>query len=77
MIIEYISSVSYQINLNGETLSTITSTIGIRQKDSLSLYLFAFTIEGLIKLINKLIVSIDIIGIKIGKWTKNFKSSIC
>lgn len=52
LIMQYISSVSYSVIINGEAYGNITPSRGLRQGDLLSLGLFLLCIEGLSALIH-------------------------
>lgn len=51
LIMEWVSSIAYQVCVNGELNSTFTPSNGIRQGDLLSPYLLVFCIEKLHHLI--------------------------
>ena len=67
LIMNYISSVSYSIIINGEPCGNIIPSRGIRQRDPLSPYLFLLYAESLSTLIHKAARDKQINGIYIGR----------
>ena len=71
LMMECISSVSYSILINGEPSAPIHPTIGIRQRDPLSPYLFLFCTEGFHSLLQHTVDYGQIRGVSIcrnGPW---------
>ena len=65
MIMEYISTVSYSLLINGEPTRLITPTRGLRQGDPISLYLFLLCAEGLNGLLKTAANQGDIHGVSL------------
>ena len=59
---ECVTTVSYSIMVNGEPKGLIKPSRGLRQGDSLSLYLFLFYAEGLNAILRQAVISGDIHG---------------
>ena len=66
-IMECISSVSYNLIVNGKKSNLIIPTRGIRQGDLLSLYLFLFIVNVLSRMINKALKSKCLSSIKLSR----------
>ncbi|XP_019178261.1 PREDICTED: uncharacterized protein LOC109173479 [Ipomoea nil] len=62
-----VKSVIYHIQVNGETVGTISPTRGIRQGDPISPYLFILCVEGLSVLLQQAERQGDIHGIRIAR----------
>ena len=67
LVMEYISTVSYSILINGEPSSIIHPARGLKQGDPLSPFLFLFCTEGLHSLIQHAVASGHIRGVSICK----------
>ena len=64
---ECISSISCNLIVNGKQSSIICPTRGLRQQDPLSLYLFLFIVDILFRMVNKVVKSNRMSGIKLGR----------
>lgn len=60
---QYVSSSSYSVLINGEPRGLISPSQGIKQRDPLSPYLFLFCVEGLSALLRKATEAKQIQGI--------------
>ena len=65
LMMEYITTISYSLLINGEPIGTIRPTKGIRQGDLLLPYLFLLCTEGLYGLLNKATTIGSIRGVSI------------
>lgn len=65
IIMQFISTVSYRIKINGELSETIVPERGLRQADPLSPYLFLICAEGFSALLNAAEVNGDVEGVKV------------
>ncbi|XP_071933651.1 uncharacterized protein [Coffea arabica] len=66
-VVEYVSSVTYSINFNGEKRGYIKPTRGLRQGDPLSPYLLLICVEGFSSLLNQAKVHGRLTGLKIAQ----------
>ncbi|GAA0160046.1 hypothetical protein LIER_16690 [Lithospermum erythrorhizon] len=66
IIMDYVTSVSYFVLINGEKTGFIKLSRGLRQGDLLSPYLFIIRTEGLIALIRDACLKGTIQGIRLG-----------
>ncbi|GAA0148554.1 hypothetical protein LIER_36750 [Lithospermum erythrorhizon] len=67
LIMDFITSVSYSVLVNGERSRHIIPSRGLRQGYPLSLYLFILCTEGLIALINAAVARGEWNGVRIGR----------
>jgi hypothetical protein len=72
LIMRCVTSVSYQIRLNGSLTDTIIPQRGLRQGDPLSPYLFLICAEGFSSLLNKAEQCGELEGIKISAEAPSF-----
>ncbi|XP_030477324.1 uncharacterized protein LOC115694334 [Syzygium oleosum] len=68
LVRQCISTVSYGVRVNGETLPYFNPTRGIRQGDPLSPYLFIIMANALSSLMHKAVEDGTIKGIKLNRW---------
>ncbi|GAA0186340.1 hypothetical protein LIER_33628 [Lithospermum erythrorhizon] len=69
---DYVTSVSYSILVNGNQSGFIKTGRGLRQGDPPSPYLFIICTEGLISLLNNACVAGELQGISLGANTPTF-----
>lgn len=67
LIMKCISSVNYQVLINGQAYGSIIPTCGIRQGDPLSPYLFIICTEMLVRLLKKAEDNKKISGLKVAR----------
>jgi len=65
LVVSLVPSVSYQVLINGYPSKVIRPQRGLRQGDPLSLYLFLLCTEGLSNLINDVVRTRSLYGIKV------------
>lgn len=67
LIMTCVSSVTYQVLINGQAYGSIKPTRGIRQGDPLSLYLFIICTELLVKMLKKAEAEKKITGLQVAR----------
>ncbi|GAA0149453.1 hypothetical protein LIER_08617 [Lithospermum erythrorhizon] len=77
LIMDYVTSVSYSVLVNGNQTGFIKPGRGLKQGDPLSSYLFIICTEGLISLLNNACVAGELNGIGLGANTPTFSHIMC